>query len=73
MDNGFNQVAKIPFFRSPFSIFHSPFSIPFRFLAHGSPEGHLLQFAAYRCVVEQEEQQEPVQFAHKSKELLVKM
>ena len=41
---------------SPFSILH--FQIPFRFLAHGSPEGHLLQFAAYRRVVEQEEQQE---------------
>lgn len=56
---------------SSFSILH--FQIPFRFLAHGSPEGHLLQFAAYRRVVEQEEQHEPVQFAHKSKELLVKM
>ncbi len=41
---------------SSFSILH--FQIPFRFLAHGSPEGHLLQFAAYRRVVEQEEQQE---------------
>ena len=71
MDNGFNQVAKIPFFRSPFSILH--FQFLFRFLAHAAPEGHLLQFAAYRRVVEQEEQHEPVQFAHKSKELLVKM
>ena len=31
MDNGFNQVAKIPFFRSPFFIFNSPFSNPFPF------------------------------------------
>lgn len=54
-----------------FSILH--FQFLFHFLAYAAPERHLLQLAAYRRVVEQEEQHEPVQFAHKSKELLVKM
>ena len=39
-----------------FSILH--FQFLFHFLAYAAPEGHLLQFAAYRRVVEQEEQQE---------------